>query len=60
MTQILWTALITYQSKSKANVKIPNFQLTHICLVDPRVPFPILGVSGVLCNFHSISNRYSC
>ena len=40
--------------------------LTHICVVDPSIlinwnsPFPILGVSGVLFHFNSISNRYSC
>ena len=37
--------------------------LTHICLMDQSIlinwtsPFPILGVSGVLFNFYSISNR---
>ena len=40
--------------------------LTHICLLDPSIlfywtsPFPILGVSGILFHFYSISNRYSC
>ena len=40
--------------------------LTLIRLVDPSIliswtsPFPILGVSGVLFHFYSISNRYSC
>ena len=39
--------------------------LTHMCLVDPSIliywtsPFPILGVSGVLFNLYSISNRCS-
>ena len=39
--------------------------LTHICLVDPSIfinwtsPFPILGVSGVLFHFYSVSTRYS-
>ena len=40
--------------------------LTHICLVDRSIlinwmsQFLILGVSGVLIHFYSISNRYSC
>ena len=40
--------------------------LTHIRLVDPAIlinwmsPFPIIGVSGVLFHFYSISNRSSC
>ena len=40
--------------------------LTHVCLVDQSIlinrtsPFPILGVSGVLFHFYSVSNRYSC
>ena len=43
-----------------------DFCLTHVYLVDPPIlinwtsPFPILGVSGVLFHFYSISNRYSC
>ena len=42
------------------------FILTHICPVDPLIlinwtsPFPILGVSGVLFHFYSISNRNTC
>ena len=37
--------------------------LTDICLMDPSnwtSPFPILGMSGVLFHFYSISNRNSC
>ena len=40
--------------------------LTHICRVDPSILinwkslFPILGASGVLFHFYSISNRYFC
>ena len=40
--------------------------LTHISLVDMSILtnwkslFPILGVSGVLLHFYSISNRYLC
>ena len=41
-------------------------KLTHICLVELSIlmnwtsSFPILGVSGVLFHFYSVSNRYSC
>ena len=49
------------------NLAISHFEcLTHICLVDRSIlinwmsPFPILGVSGVLFHFYSLSNRFSC
>ena len=53
---------------SRLPSQLPNSimvkRLTHICLVNPSIlinwtiPCPILGVSGVLFHFYSISNRY--
>ena len=58
---------ITLTTISQSSDFLVNFlSLTYICLVDPSTliswmsPFPILGVSGVLFHFYSISTSYSC
>ena len=60
--EIFITEILLKQMWNPQIINLVSLFLTHICLVDPSIlinwksPFPILGVSGVLFYFYSISN----
>ena len=63
-SSVFWNAEITYMGTCICSTI--TAKLTHICLMDFSIfinwtsLFRILGVSGVLFHFYSISNRNSC
>ena len=61
---LLWTS--TRQDEACSELLVSSPFLTHICPVNSSIlinwtrPSPILGASGILFHFYSISNRNYC